>query len=373
MGEGEGDEVAPVAADADSPASPVSGAAPAQRAPAQNDQDDRDDDEDEDVQPVAPRGPRPTPFGSFWDSQLGTPVAPAASSLAPLPDDEDFDEPEIPEYLIAEQRRGQAAGGRGAQGGRGGPRGGRSAYQSAMERERYGRGGGGGGINRYPDVSARTGRAPAPAPREERPFRPDRDQRGREDRNREAAPRSSNEPWSEVPPELEAMLRAQVAQKPVAHRAVVTPGDRSTEREVTATVADAAATPVAAPKRRSTRTAKVAVTDSVAPSSDEVASAPAMPTDAPATAAPKRRATRTTKVTKGVSAADAPVAADVAPDADKSEAAPKRRSTRTKAGATSDVPSGDPSPEAVAPSDAPAPGPAPRRRAPRKSTPAESA
>jgi len=384
MGEGEGDEVAPVAADADSAAPPVSGAVPVQRAPVQRApvqrapvQDDRDDDEDEDVQPVAPRGPRTTPFGSFWDSQLGTPVAPAASSLAPLPDDEDFDEPEIPEYLIAEQRRGQGAGGRGAQGGRGGPRGGRSAYQSAMERERYGRGGGGGGINRYPDVSGRTGRTPAPAPREERPFRPDRDQRGREDRNREAAPRSSNEPWSEVPPELEAMLRAQVAQKPVAHRAVVTPGDRSTEPEVTATVADAAATPVAAPKRRSTRTAKVAFTDSVAPAIDEGAGVPATPTDGPATAAPKPRATRTTKVTKGVSAADAPVAADVAPDvapaADMAQATPKRRSTRTKAAATSDAPSGDSSPEAVAPSDAPAPAPAPRRRAPRKTTPAESA
>lgn len=376
-GEGEGEEVAPVAADADSAAPPVSGAVPARRSSVQR--PPVQDDQDEDVQPVAPRGPRTTPFGSFWDSQPGTPVTPAASSLAPLLDDEDFDEPEIPEYLIAEQRRGQAVGGRGAQGGRGGPRGGRSAYQSAMERERYGRGGGGGGINRYPDVSGRTGRTPAPASREERPFRPDRDQRGQEDRNREAAPRSSNEPWSEVPPELEAMLRAQVAQKPVAHRAVVTPGDRSTEPEVTATVADSAATPGAAPKRRSTRTAKVAVTDSEAPAIDEVASAPATPIDGPAAAAPKRRATRTTKVTKGVTVADAPVAADVASDvapaADTAQAAPMRRSTRTKALATSDASSGDSSPEAVASSDAPVltPAPAPRRRAPRKSTPAESA
>ena len=360
---GEGEEVTPVAADAAAAAPPaarpVSSAAPAQRSEVQ-------DDEDEDVQPVAPRGPRTTPFGSFWDSQLGTPVAPSASNLAPLPDDEDFDEPEIPEYLIAEQRRGQAAGGRGAQGGRGGPRGGRSAYQSAMERERYGRGGGGGGINRYPDVSGRTGRTPAPAPREERPFRPDRDQRGREDRNREAAPRSSNEPWSEVPPELEAMLRAQVAQKPVAHRAVVTPSDPSTAPEVTPIVADAPVNPVAPPKRRSTRAPKAPATASVASAIDEVASAPATPTDAPAPAAPKRRATRTTKVTKGVSAADAPEAAAVAPAAEVSAApaaAPKRRSTRTKAAATADTPAGDVPPEAAVS----------RRRAPRKTTPAESA
>ena len=166
---------------------------------------------------MAPRGPRTTPFGSVWDSQLGTSAAPAAANLSPLSDDdEDFDEPEIPEYLIAEQRRGARPGGaRGGQGGgRGGPRGGRAAYQSAVERERYGRGGGGGGINRYPDVSGRTGGGGNVAP-----SRPPRDDRGygrRDERPREAAPRpsSSNEPWSEVPPELEAVLRAQVGQKP---------------------------------------------------------------------------------------------------------------------------------------------------------------
>ena len=66
-------------------------------------------DEDEEIVP-ARRAPRTTPFGSVWDSQLGTPSAPAAASLAPLVDEEDFDEPEIPEYLIAEQRRGANRG-----------------------------------------------------------------------------------------------------------------------------------------------------------------------------------------------------------------------------------------------------------------------
>ena len=89
------------------------------------------------------RRPRPAPFGRSRD-------------------DEDFDEPEIPEYLIAEQRRGAT---RRCAAAAGGARGGRAAYQSAIERERYGRGGGGGGINRYPDVSGRDpGRRRAPGP-----------------------------------------------------------------------------------------------------------------------------------------------------------------------------------------------------------------
>src|SRR6185503_15209417 len=143
--------------------------------------------------------PRPTPFGSVWDSQLGTPPPARATSPAPIDEDEDFDEPEIPEYLIAEQRR--SGRGQGGQGGRG-ARGGRSAYQSAMDRERYGRGGG-GGINRYPDVSGRNRQAP---PREDRT----RDDRSRSRAPERAAPtgRTSDEPWSDVPPELEAMLRA---------------------------------------------------------------------------------------------------------------------------------------------------------------------
>ena len=152
---------------------------------------DEDEDEEEELvaasaaAPAAPRGPRSNPFGSVWDSQLGTAAAP--TNLGPIAaDDEDFDEPEIPEYLIAEQRRGAAArSGRGGQGGRG-VRGGRSAYQSAMERERFGGGrGGGGGINRYPDVSGRTGAGSGtgssggrgPVAREDRPL-PRRD-RGR--------------------------------------------------------------------------------------------------------------------------------------------------------------------------------------------------
>ena len=56
--------------------------------------DDEDAGEEEDIAP-APRGPRTTPFGSVWDSQIGTPTS-APASLGPVSDDEDFDEPEIP-------------------------------------------------------------------------------------------------------------------------------------------------------------------------------------------------------------------------------------------------------------------------------------
>ncbi len=284
----------------------------------------RDDDQE-----IAPprRAPRSTPFGSVWDSQLGTPVAPSATSLAPPADDEDFDEPEIPEYLIAEQRRGANRAG----GGRGGPRGGRAAYQSAMERERYGRGGGGGGINRYPDVSGRT-----------RPSEPQRDDRGfgRGDRT-PPPPRSSSEPWSDVPPELEAMLRAQVAQKPVPRPvpSLVSSPTRASEpaekparakaraARKPAVAATRGATgvtgaPEAAPTRRTTRVQKSASASAIAPegavdvlpasaakpraprkpaaaraaggkaAAAKVESATAGASDGGATPAPKRRATR---------------------------------------------------------------------------------
>ncbi len=315
---------------------------------------DSDIDEDELEPAPAPRGPRSTPFGSVWDSQLGTSAAPAAG-LAPLDDDEDFDEPEIPEYLIAEQRRGagRAAGGR-AQGGRGGARGGRSAYQSAMERERFG-GGRSGGINRYPDVSGRTA-APSGGGRDQgrdagRGPAQDRGPR-RDDRPREAAPRATggSEPWSEVPPELEAMLRAQVTGAPAAGRP--TPDARADVQEADVTP-DAAATPEpeakAAPKRRTTRS-KAATTDAPGMGAD------AVPADAETTVAPKRRTTRRTAT------ATAPdVATSAATEADaEAPAAPKRRTTRKAAATTEPAPAAGSTGEAA---DAPA---APKRRTPRK-------
>ena len=303
-------------------------------------------DEEEDEEPVEAPRPRSTPFGSVWDSQLGTTAAPAPLSAAS--DDEDFDEPEIPEYLIAEQRRGRG-GGAGQRGGRG-PRGGRSAYQSAIERERYGRGRG-GGINRYPDVSGRTGGQPAGGRSFERDDRP----RG--------APRPSGsaEPWSEVPPELEAMLRAQVSQRPTR------PSDTSAETASTDEAIDAvapredaevdAATSEAAPPKRRTTRASTARTRAASADAEEAATAAPKPrttrksaasasadagagadADAAAPAAvPKRRTTRKKATTAEASAdasadggagADADAGAAAAADSDVAAAAPKRRTTR---------------------------------------------
>ncbi len=311
----------------------------------------RDEEEEEDL-PVAPRPPRSAAFGSVWDSQIGMDRAPAAS-LSPL-DVDDEDEPAIPEYLIAEQRRGNLAGARDGRrpGGAGVPnRGGRAgSYAAAMERERFGRGGGGGGINRYPDVS---GRRPDERPRRDEPRReePRRDDRppvaARQDR-----PRSGDEPWSEVPPELEALLRAQIASKP---------GRPASRPETPSAAVDAAS-----PARRG-RPAKASV--AVEP---EVAVAAAPPTEpAPARRrAPVRRAPEpATPVADAAPAAEPPAARRRTParakagPASSEAAAPAaspvaRRRTSTRAAAA------DASTEVPAPADAPPA--APRRRATRK-------
>jgi uncharacterized LabA/DUF88 family protein len=286
---------------------------------------------DEDLD-IPPRAPRPTPFGSVWDSQLGTPPPARATSPAPIDEDEDFDEPEIPEYLIAEQRRsGRGQGGRGA-------RGGRSAYQSAMDRERYGRGGG-GGINRYPDVSGRNRQAP---PREER-------SRSRAPERAPAqAGRTSDEPWSDVPPELEAMLRAQVSQRPASDTRPVVSDDalaaEGAEPAVESATTAGAATPAKATRTRTTRksttttakapartrTTRKAATAAGGATADAAAAGVAEGSAADAAAPAKATRTRTTRksTTKASATADATAGDD---SANPTGAAPKRRSTRKAA------------------------------------------
>ena len=358
-GRGRGrDDAGEVAA---SPERPAPGPAPIR---------DLDEDlEDTEEEPVAPRGPRTTPFGSVWDSQLGTSAAPAAANLTPLSDDdEDFDEPEIPEYLIAEQRRGARPGGaRGGQaGGRGGPRGGRAAYQSAVERERYGRGGGGGGINRYPDVSGRTGGNPANGG----PARPPRDDRGygrRDERPLEAPPRpsSSSEPWSEVPPELEALLRAQVGQKPspatdrsrptettspeaviaepelgeteAAEAPPVAAPKRTTRKTATSRASAAGETAETAPKRRSTRKPAATAAADAASTDDAGGGTETAAAETAPVAAPKRRTTRKSTATSAEAAPIDAASPDAASDDTGAEtAAPKRRTTRKTATSTTE-------------------------------------
>ena len=341
------------------------------------DDDEEQDEEEALTQPAAARrAPRPTPFGSVWDSQLGVPSG-ASPKLPPLADDdEDFDEPEIPEYLIAEQRRGQQGrGGQPNRGGpnRGGPRGGRAGYSAAVDRERYGRGGGvgSGGLNRYPDVSGRTGsqggrpsggggRPPEPAfGRGERPERSDRPDRS--DR-----PARSSEPWSEVPEELQELLRAQLAQSPKGGAGPRAAGNRPIEPAETAapmsgsdSVSAEGASSATAPKRRATtrrqpagRAASAAGQDSSQAAEELTGDISAAPTGA-SDAAPKRRTSTRTKATAAASAAS-----DTATEA----SAPKRRApARTKA--TAAEPSSD---AAVPPAGESAPEAAPKRRVTRK-------
>jgi uncharacterized LabA/DUF88 family protein len=298
------------------------------------------DEEEEDEVVAAPRAPRATPFGSVWDSQLGTPAAPTKASLGPVGDDEDFDEPEIPEYLIAEQRRGANRGGGGG-GGRG-VRGGRSAYQSAMERERYGRGGapggaprGGGspsrGVNRYPDVSGRP-----------RPVGPGREDRGYSRSDRDAAPpqpRNSAEPWSDVPPELEALLRAQVAQKPAPTAAPRASEERYPRSEDGAPEAITANEPLVttaskprAGRKPSTQSAgsRSAATAEGTSSSDLSIGDAGAP---PAKPAPKRRPSRAAAMSTDVPGGSATEAAASAKP--PTRAAAKPRATRKPAPASS--------------------------------------
>jgi len=322
----------------DGEALPAGEATEGGEAPAPASESFDDDEEDEPEAAPAPRGPRTTPFGSVWDSQIGTPTSRPAN-LGPVVDDEDFDEPEIPEYLIAEQRRGRpgqgqgGAGGRGGQG-RGGPRGGRSAYSSAIDRERYGRGGG-GGINRYPDVSGRTGQAGqsgrSGGGRQEGGYaRQDASySRGPAPERFDRPAPKSGDPWSEVPPELEEMLRAQLAQSPKARRPERAPAaSRIEAADAAGEIETMTETPIeapAAPKRR-TSTRKKA--------DGEVGATVASIAKTEAPAAPKRRtATRKTAATAETPAAAVETAAEA-----EAPATPKRRTATRKSAASADSP-----------------------------------
>jgi uncharacterized LabA/DUF88 family protein len=201
--------------------------------------------EPEEGETVAPPA-RTNQFGSVWDSQIGMDSRPAR--LTPVsPDEDDYAEPEIPEYLLAERRRGGANGNRGGRG-QGGGRGVRSAYASAVERERYGR-------SSTPRFSEPVRHA-QPQPQRRRDERPPRQQPlPQQHRGGGGAPRSSGrdsaEPWSEVPPELEEILRAQLATKlsrpsggdaAPARAAAAPAGNAASEAEAGETAAPKAAT-----------------------------------------------------------------------------------------------------------------------------------
>jgi uncharacterized LabA/DUF88 family protein len=300
-------------------------------------------EEDEFVE--TPRAPRHSTFGSVWDTQLGVPsAAPRPTGPGTEPEDEDFDEPEIPEYLIAEQRRNRAGRGGGRQGG--GGRGARGAYAAAIERERYGRGGG-SGINRYPDVSGRERPRDTGFVRQDRGGRPDRGPRPERQGERRGG---GGEPWSEVPPEVEAMLRAQISSRPRPAGSGAEPvTERRDEAASELTPFDVAQEPAIEPAPRGRgRGRRAATLTSGAGAADATAETPAgTTTEAAAPAATRRRTTRRTAAAADVGAAseeapkrrtrrsaastasaDADASTDAAASAAEATAAPKRRATR---------------------------------------------
>jgi len=283
-------------------------------------------EEDEEAEPAPPPARRAaSAFGSVWDSQIGI----SASRGTPvMSDEEDLEEPAVPEYLLAERRQRDGARGRGGQAGRGRGRGG--AYAAALDRERFG-GGRGSTPSRFQD--------PPRGPREPNFNRDDRRDRDRGDRQpfRQAprpAPRSSEEPWSEVPPEIEAMLRAQLGSRPAADtrreespapptaEAPTAPATaRRTGRRTSAKAADATAEAAPAaetttPSGRRTSTRKPRTS---APAAEAASEAPAVDDAAPTTGTTRRRTSTRTRATAATAEGDA------------TAAAPKRRTTRRKA------------------------------------------
>ena len=125
---------------------------------------------------------------------------------------------------------------------RAGGRGVRSAYASAVDRERYGRSSSAvpGAGAPAPGSAAATSRRAASAPE---PAAAAQQQRRGGGMPRSAG-RDSAEPWTEVPPELEEILRAQLSTK--LSRQGAAPSEASGGRPVAA--AEAAVDAVAAPK-----------------------------------------------------------------------------------------------------------------------------
>lgn len=137
-----------------------------------------------------------------------------------------------------------------------------------------------------------------------------------DNRSLTSEPRSA-EPWSEVPPELEQLLRAELARKaPVSEPQ---PRTEAPALEIRAT--EAPAEEVAKPKPRATRTR----TAKIAPAASSMgeASAPESSTEVPAkTSAAKTRTTRA-RTTKAAPAAEAAVGGEAT-------AEPKKPATRRR-------------------------------------------
>jgi uncharacterized LabA/DUF88 family protein len=262
-----------------------------------------------------PTLPQHSAFGSVWDRQIGVPSDRPASAPGPRPappvDDDLLPEPDVPEYLLAERRQqDRRRDGRGGRGGRGG------GYRSAIDRERYGvgsrsgfsRGPGRGGKGGHQAPSSGRASAHAMAPIEQTP---------------------GGDPWSEVPPEVQELLRAELAR-----------------RQAGAATRAAPAKEPGTPK--TTEAAAEASREDVAAQADEVRTG----------GTTRRRTSRTATAPKaGASAAPK---ADASPAAATEEPKPKRASRKPAANKTDAEPGG------VAEEAKP-------KRAPRKRTPKAAA
>jgi hypothetical protein len=294
------------------------------------------EEDDEEYEDVAPAQPPHHAFGSVWDSQIGVPASASASAGGTTSemggdfvDDEDLDEPEVPEYLLAERRqRGQRqTGGRGGRAPRG-----RSAYQAALDRERYGSrapqptfgGGGGGGTA----SGGRSDRGRGRGGRQQYGGRPaDRGPR-QDDRQRFSEPRSA-EPWSEVPPELEEMLRAELARKaptgsprgetPAPEVVSAPPINGGSAPAFSASPEDESPVTEAKPPRR-TRSTKAAASAAASEESTAVPATEEAPAPKRSTRAKAPTSKSTTRSTKAKAAAS---------DAEPKKPATRRRTTKT--------------------------------------------
>jgi uncharacterized LabA/DUF88 family protein len=325
---------------------------------------DLESDEAVGSEPLPPPSPaRHSTFGSVWDSQIGMPSAPRAD--LPLADEdlEALEEPEVPEYLLAERRRAQGDRARGGRVSR--------AYTAAVERERFGRLGSPGGLSRYPEPARPATHGPVGG-RAARPARPERPER------RE---RPSAEPWSEVPPEIEAMLRAQLAAQ---QRSEPAPSAPSGPAEATSTTSEStdgpAPTATEAPKRRGRRRAAPAEAEPVTPAAadSDAAEAPAGTEAAPTGRRTTRRRT-TAAAAEGEPAGSGPTMAEGTTAAAESsepgtEAAslrrrsPRRRTAAAEAVASTPEAGTEPDPAPAGTEAAPA-----RRRTTRRRTTAAAA
>jgi len=287
---------------------------------------------DEEIAPL----PQHSTFGSVWDSQIGVPSTPVGATPSTVDDleDEDLeDEPEIPEYLLAERRQQGQNRGRGGANRMGRPQGrrGGAGYQSAVDRERYGRsgtsafGGGssGGGVSRMPDRNRPPmgggNRGPRPQPQQSRP-RPSYVQPPREVERPERP--VSSEPWSEVPPEVQEMLRAELARRQ-APAAPVREAAAPTATPVSARPARGRA-----PSARAPRGATAPAAASSSEASASFAESTSVGTAPAETAAPRRRTATRSSATRPAASATA----DAAPMADAGTPAPKARRGRAVAG-----------------------------------------